>query len=121
MSILYAYNVMYQSHRAGLNFKFLSFCCFIHIGIKCKSLPNPKNGFIVFSDPANPHDFESTANYSCDPGYQLIGGDPVRHCVETGQEHCDISGQKKGEWNGTAPECKGKVMSLFSNIFCLLV
>ena len=62
----------------------------------CPDLPDPVNGMITFAtDTTAEFDFMTTATYSCDSGYALVGMDTVRTCV--GEE----------EWSGTAPTCEG--------------
>ncbi len=42
----------------------------------------------------------TNATYSCDTGYGLSGGNPVRTCVS--------SDSGPGEWSGTALTCEGQ-------------
>ena len=53
------------------------------------------------------YDFETTATYQCNSGYELTGGDTVRTCAGDGSSPV-------GQWNGTAPNCTGK-----ETIFCM--
>ena len=57
--------------------------------ILCEELQNPTNGQVSMTDQS----FSSTATYTCDSGYELIG-DEVRRCVD-------------GEWTGQEPSCNG--------------
>ena len=68
---------------------------FLYIVIMCPALTDPENGMITYSTVVS-FDFEfmTTATYSCDTGYALVGGDTVRTCA----------GDR--EWNGTAPICE---------------
>ena len=43
----------------------------------------------------------TTATYSCDPGYVLVG-DTTRTCE-------DLNGDIIGTWNVTMPTCEGKI------------
>ena len=62
----------------------------------CPALTNPVNGMITFAtDMTGDFEFMTTATYSCDTGYVLVGGDTVRMCVSD------------QEWSGTAPTCEG--------------
>ena len=55
------------------------------------------NGMVVYNDTTIPRAVGSTANYSCDTGYDLTLGD-VRDCTATG-------------WVGTVATCMGKLLS----------
>ena len=46
----------------------------------------------------------TTATYSCDPGYVLVG--------ETNRTCEDVSGHIIGTWNGTMPGCEGRNFTL---------
>ena len=63
----------------------------------CHILPAPANGFVVLNDSIE----GSTANYSCNSGYQLVG-DAIRTC-------------RDGQWTGTAPECKRMCLTCILN------
>ena len=54
------------------------------------------NGMVMYSDPTIPRAVSSTANYSCDIGYNLTGVS-VRTCAG-------------GGWDGTAPTCTRKLV-----------
>ncbi|XP_027750988.1 complement receptor type 1-like [Empidonax traillii] len=43
--------------------------------------------------------YNSTVTYSCDPGFQLLGGLSIR-CTSTDKTH--------GVWSGAVPKCKGR-------------
>ncbi len=59
------------------------------------------NGRISYQDDTiAPFVFETTVTYSCDTGYGMSGGNPVRTCVS--------SDSGPGEWSGTAPTCEGE-------------
>ena len=69
---------------------------FLSAAIMCLTLTDPTNGMITFgTDMTADFEFMTTATYSCDTGYALVGGDIMRTCV----------GDR--EWNGTAPICDG--------------
>jgi hypothetical protein len=57
----------------------------------CETLPPISQGVVTTSNSGN---FPSTASYSCDPGYELLGS-PTRTC------------NPDGSWDGTAPTCAG--------------
>ena len=60
--------------------------------IDCGSLAPVSNGDIVYENTA----FQSTAVYSCDPGYELTTAYDVVMCLSS------------GSWNETTfPECQG--------------
>ena len=59
------------------------------IVVDCGSLASPKFGQVVISGTT----FGSTATYSCQKGYILVG-DSTRVC------------QVNGQWSGDAPTCK---------------
>ena len=56
----------------------------------CGKLAAPTNGDITVTRAL----FMGTANYSCKPGYDLVG-DETRTCTAS------------GSWNSTTPFCKG--------------
>ncbi len=67
--------------------------------ITCSALPAVGNGMIVYSsDTTEPYDYETTASYQCDPGYNRTGGDNERSCTGNGTTPI-------GDWNGTATIC----------------
>ena len=51
------------------------------------------------TDTMAPFDYQTTATYTCDVGFGLLGGDLLRICVG--------SSSGPGEWSGTAPTCEG--------------
>ena len=59
--------------------------------VDCGSLDDPDNGQVNFSNTT----FESTANYTCDLGYNL-NGNSTRTC------------EASGEWSGDPPSCERK-------------
>ena len=63
----------------------------------CGALSDPANGQVNTTGTT----FEQTATYSCNRGYNLVGGS-TRTCQATGQ------------WSGSAPTCHG--MLLFSSV-----
>ena len=82
---------------------YISSC--ISSAIMCPDLPDPSNGYIMYAmenmpptevDMTPPFDFMTVANYECNTGYGLFGGDTMRTCAGLGPT---------GEWNGTAPTC----------------
>ena len=58
--------------------------------INCGKLHNPANGQVSHTAGTK---FGQIATYSCNPGYNLVGGGP-RTCQAT------------GEWSGSAPTCQ---------------
>ena len=66
---------------------------FIYIVVSCGDLPNPRFGRVVLTGTT----FGSTATYSCQGGYILVGG-LTRTC------------QANGQWSGQAPVCNSKVL-----------
>ena len=74
-----------------------SLCKFLSIlVVDCGSLANPKFGRVVLTGTT----FGSTATYSCQKGYELVGSS-TRRC------------EANGRWSGVAPVCKSKI-SVFS-------
>ena len=61
------------------------------IGRECEVLSNPANGQVTIID--------STATYTCDSGYELIGDD-TRICVD-------------GVWTGEEPTCIGIISCVY--------
>ena len=75
---------------------YISSC--ISAAIMCPDLPDPSNGFILYAmNMTPPFDFMTVANYECNTGYGLFGGDTMRTCAGL---------DPTGEWNGTAPTCQ---------------
>ncbi len=65
------------------------------------------------TDTMAPFDYQTTATYTCDVGFGLLGGDLLRICVG--------SSSGPGEWSGTAPTCEGiryGNVFLFSSFKC---
>ena len=67
--------------------------------VNCGSLNDPENGKVTVKDTF----LGSVANYSCDPGYALIG-DAMRTCLGD------------GTWFGNQPTCTSKY---FLSAVCL--
>lgn len=65
--------------------------CILSSVIDCGHLDDPENGTVSVSDTT----YTSVANYSCDPGFGLIG-DAMRTCSGT------------GNWSGSEPTCTSK-------------
>ena len=70
----------------------MSFTCFVFPVVDCNILSGIVNGRVTYSETV----FRSSATYSCDPGFLLIG-DNTRVCQEDGQ------------WSGDEPVCIGKL------------
>ncbi len=71
------------------------------VEIVCSDLTDPYNGVITYTtDTIAPFDYQTSATYSCDGGFGLLGGDLLRSCVG--------SSSGPGEWSGTAPIYEGK-------------
>ena len=64
------------------------FNAYSHTAVDCGDLPNPDNGQVTLTSTT----FGSTANYTCDPGFELVGI-AMRTCMAN------------GEWSGEAPTC----------------
>ena len=78
------------------------FCLLFNAAITCSALPAIENGMITYSsDITQPYDYETTATYQCDSGYELTGGDDERTCTGDGSSPV-------GQWNGTALVCTGQ-------------
>ena len=69
----------------------LGFSCLL--GIDCGELVHPQNGEIVVTVTREETDLDSTATYSCNTGYRLVGP-TVRVC------------QENEEWTGIQPICE---------------
>ncbi len=80
----------YRSLYNILLFSFLS-------EILCLEPPTPVNGDAVLSSQGM--SVGTTANYSCDSGYVLVG-QAIRTCE-------DVNGDIIGRWSGTTPICEG--------------
>ena len=60
--------------------------------VDCGPESPPTNGTVSFDVTV----FGSFLDYSCDPGYSLVGDNP-RTCLEN------------GDWSGTEPSCDGEI------------
>ena len=69
----------------------------------CGTLTNPVNGQVNHTFGTT---FGQTATYSCDTGYNLVGG-TTRTCQAT------------GVWSGSTPSCQGTFMWLVEASICL--
>ena len=63
--------------------------------MKCPDLANPMNGRVIVEKQT----LDSTAEYECNNGFILDGGDRVRRCLAG------------GSWSGKAPLCDCKLIS----------
>ena len=62
------------------------------------------NGYIEYTTEHHTnHTVNSTATYSCNEGYALVG-DRQRVCFNDNQQ------DTIGQWSGSAPSCKGKIL-----------
>ena len=71
-----------------------------HAAVDCGNLQNPRFGRVVLTGTT----FGSTATYSCQKGYILVGGS-TRTC------------QANGQWSGQAPVCNSKQLLLANSAF----
>ena len=64
----------------------------------CSDLPAPTNGGVSYNAPVSngSRPINTTATYSCDPGYTLVGSTSTRAC-------------QSGAWSGSAPICQSKL------------
>ena len=69
-----------------------------HTVILCSVLTAPDNGTIEFSTTSQLLGVGTTATYSCDPGYVLVG--------ETSRTCEDTNSGTTGAWSGDDPICK---------------
>ncbi len=68
--------------------------------VMCPVLTAPTNGIIMYTEiPSGSLGFMEMATYSCNAGFGLSGGDPVRTC--------EGAAGSSGDWTGTAPTCEG--------------
>ena len=65
----------------------------VFVVVDCGSLEDPDNGQVDFSNTA----FESTANYTCNLGYNLTG---------SSNRTCEAN----GNWSGDPPSCERKLL-----------
>ena len=61
--------------------------------VDCGNLTDPTNGQVSTGRTT----FGQTATYSCDPGYNLVGGT---------QRTCQVT----GVWSGSVPTCQGMLL-----------
>ena len=62
----------------------------IFTAVDCGTMTNPNNGQVSHTGETT---FGQSATYSCNTGYNLVGGS-IRMCQAT------------GEWSGSAPTCQ---------------
>ena len=72
----------------------------MYLGVLCSTLLSPSNGQVSLSG--------STATYSCDSKYQLVG-DVTRTC------------QFDGTWSGSEPSCVGKVLRVGLQLHVVII
>ena len=71
----------------------------LHSAIRCLDIPDPFDGQIEFEvDRTAPFDFGTEATYSCNVGFVLSVGSPVRTCGGDGSSNV-------GEWSGETLTC----------------
>ena len=66
--------------------------------IMCSELTAPDNGTIEYNTTSQLLGVGTTATYSCDPGYVLVG-ETTRTCEDTNTA-------ANGTWSGVDPTCK---------------
>lgn len=73
----------------------------------CDDLPPLGNGTIDYSPDEALREVNTTASYSCDPGFEYEGGDEVRTCEEV------LSGSELigGTFTGEEGQCIRKLIS----------
>ena len=69
--------------------------------VDCGTLTNPANGQVSHTTGTT---LGQTATYSCNPGYNLVGGG-TRTCQDT------------GVWSGSAPTCQGTLLPPCMHVF----
>ena len=74
--------------------------------VYCPALTPPDNGTVSISSGVNYLSVGSTATYSCDPGYALLGS-TTRTCEDPDRDSV-------GTWTGSMPNCQGIYMNLQS-------
>ena len=67
--------------------------------VYCPALTPPDNGTVSISSGVNYLSVGSTATYSCDPGYALLGS-TTRTCEDPDRDSV-------GTWTGSMPNCQG--------------
>ena len=71
------------------------------IEVACPDIPDPENGDILFAEETtSPFKLDTTATYTCNLGYSLVG-EAMRTCEGDGT-------QERGMWSSLAPECVGE-------------
>jgi Sushi repeat (SCR repeat) len=67
-----------------------------------------ENGLVL----GDSYDYGATIFHECFPGYNMVGGDASRECLDTGR------------WSGSSPDCKGTVLEcIYQKImtnYCLI-
>ncbi|XP_064384964.1 uncharacterized protein LOC135333878 isoform X2 [Halichondria panicea] len=75
--------------------------------VMCPVLTAPTNGIIMYTEiPSGSLGFMEMATYSCNAGFGLSGGDPVRTC--------EGAAGSSGDWTGTAPTCEAIMCSVLT-------
>ena len=75
---------------------------FLSTAIMCPALFPPANGYISYTEEFSPSfGFMEMAAYSCNAGFGLSSGNPVRTCS-------GVSAGSSGDWDGIPPTCEGE-------------
>ncbi len=60
---------------------------------------------VYLNDITPPYEYETTAVYQCDPGYEITSGDRERTCTDDGDS-------PDNQWSGSAAVCSGTYLQL---------
>ena len=73
-------------------------------GILCLEPSSPIHGIVAIN--SQPLGVGTTATYSCDPGYVLVG-ETIRTCE-------DANNGTTGSWSGSIPMCEGSSINYYT-------
>ena len=76
--------------------------------VYCPALTPPDHGTVSISSGVNYLSVGSTATYSCDPGYALLGS-TTRTCEDPDRDSV-------GTWTGSVATCQGEVLYRVMNL-----
>ena len=70
------------------------------VAVSCPELSIPLRGSMDCQHPLGPYNYQSTCNFTCDEGYELVPSSPTS--LQCGATRL---------WNGAQPQCSGKTLT----------
>ena len=81
---------------------YISSLSHVFVGITCPARSSPSNGDVELTDDAN---FGSAAVYTCDEGYEFVGGSVT---VQVCEENPSATAAPFGDWTASEPTCQSE-------------